>query len=198
MLDMISMMNIVIIFTMFLAVGVLITVFYEIIKFNFKEISLKGSPLQKEKSSEDYSINKGINQLNDQSPSDLISKNVEETMEKSPSLGSNNVPSSNTIASELSKSDDVEALLKGASKEQNEDLINIRNSKMEENNKELNSKIEENQVSKEEDEQLSEVENLLKVKQPKDEALEISRQLHELNEYVKKLRDSLKNFTKSE
>ncbi|MCS7098569.1 MAG: hypothetical protein NZ922_06295 [Candidatus Methanomethyliaceae archaeon] len=216
MIDMISMMNIVIIFTMFLAAGVLIVVFYEIIKINFNKIkeSSKERKPQKEVPSFEDSGSMNNNQLlsdnqpSDSQPSEIINenKNLEGA---TPVEKANPSESKNAAVSESIKTDDVEALLKGASKEQSEEelkkgLINTKDSKIDQLNQ--NSKIEKlNQVNEkisekesEKIEQLSEVENLLKTKQPKDEALEISKQLYELNEYVKKLRDSLRSFTKSE
>lgn len=207
MMDIMFLMNFIIIFTLFLASGVLIIIFYQIIKIDFKKLR----EITKESNSKEVLKKESLNEK-------LENEKLEENQKsdnKSMKINYNQVDSINQVVEkqttpELSKVEDVETLLKGASKNQEEvnkkeeltsltkDVMEIKNNNVEikvdqSDKKQLSKSIE---IEKGESEQLSEVESLLKVEEIKPS--DLNKQFMELSEYVKKLRDSLKALRKNE
>lgn len=207
MMDIIFLMNFIIIFTLFLASGVLIIIFYQIIKIDFKKLR----EITKESHSKEVLKKESLNEK-------LENEKLEENQKsdnKSMKINYNQVDSINQVVEkqttpELSKVEDVETLLKGASKNQEEvnkkeeltsltkDVMEIKNNNVEikvdqSDKKQLSKSIE---IEKGESEQLSEVESLLKAEEIKPS--DLNKQFMELSEYVKKLRDSLKALRKDE
>ncbi|MEM1573625.1 MAG: hypothetical protein QXY96_03975 [Candidatus Methanomethylicaceae archaeon] len=206
-MDIIFLMNFIIIFTLFLASGVLIIIFYQIIKIDFKKLR----EITKESHSKEVLKKESLNEK-------LENEKLEENQKsdnKSMKINYNQVDSINQVVEkqttpELSKVEDVETLLKGASKNQEEvnkkeeltsltkDVMEIKNNNVEikvdqSDKKQLSKSIE---IEKGESEQLSEVESLLKAEEIKPS--DLNKQFMELSEYVKKLRDSLKALRKNE
>ncbi|MDH5807076.1 MAG: hypothetical protein QXW62_00660 [Candidatus Methanomethylicaceae archaeon] len=206
-MDIMFLMNFIIIFTLFLASGVLIIIFYQIIKIDFKKLR----EITKESNSKEVLKKESLNEK-------LENEKLEENQKsdnKSMKINYNQVDSINQVVEkqttpELSKVEDVETLLKGASKNQEEvnkkeeltsltkDVMEIKNNNVEikvdqSDKKQLSKSIE---IEKGESEQLSEVESLLKVEEIKPS--DLNKQFMELSEYVKKLRDSLKALRKNE
>ncbi|MEM2178012.1 MAG: hypothetical protein QXI49_00850 [Candidatus Methanomethylicaceae archaeon] len=206
-MDIIFLMNFIIIFTLFLASGVLIIIFYQIIKIDFKKLR----EITKESHSKEVLKKESLNEK-------LENEKLEENQKsdnKSMKINYNQVDSINQVVEkqttpELSKVEDVETLLKGASKNQEEvnkkeeltsltkDVMEIKNNNVEikvdqSDKKQLSKSIE---IEKGESEQLSEVESLLKAEEIKPS--DLNKQFMELSEYVKKLRDSLKALRKDE
>ncbi|MEM1855446.1 MAG: hypothetical protein QXG70_00555, partial [Candidatus Methanomethylicaceae archaeon] len=152
--------------------------------------------------------------LNEKLENEKLEEN-QKSDNKSMKINYNQVDSINQVVEkqttpELSKVEDVETLLKGASKNQEEvnkkeeltsltkDVMEIKNNNVEikvdqSDKKQLSKSIE---IEKGESEQLSEVESLLKVEEIKPS--DLNKQFMELSEYVKKLRDSLKALRKNE
>lgn len=206
MMDIMFLMNFIIIFTLFLASGVLIIIFYQIIKIDFKKLR----EITKESNSKEVLKKESLNEK-------LENEKLEENQKsdnKSMKINYNQVDSINQVVEkqttpELSKVEDVETLLKGASKNQEvnkkeeltsltKDVMEIKNNNVEikvdqSDKKQLSKSIE---IEKGESEQLSEVESLLKVEEIKPS--DLNKQFMELSEYVKKLRDSLKALRKNE
>ncbi|MEM4528900.1 MAG: hypothetical protein QXW27_03390 [Candidatus Methanomethylicaceae archaeon] len=205
-MDIMFLMNFIIIFTLFLASGVLIIIFYQIIKIDFKKLR----EITKESNSKEVLKKESLNEK-------LENEKLEENQKsdnKSMKINYNQVDSINQVVEkqttpELSKVEDVETLLKGASKNQEvnkkeeltsltKDVMEIKNNNVEikvdqSDKKQLSKSIE---IEKGESEQLSEVESLLKVEEIKPS--DLNKQFMELSEYVKKLRDSLKALRKNE
>lgn len=202
MMDMLSLMNFIIIFTLFLAVGVLVIIFYQVIKIDFnklKEIP-KTTPSRKETLEEkSESARDDLKVSMKATPMEVLSTNSQAI-----STG-NEQTTEKQSAPELNKVDDVEALLKGTSKTQDEKGLTLANDLMEIKSISSSDKVAqpkqsiesvEKVLGKEEPEQLNEVESLLKVEEVRPS--DVRRQFTELSEYVKKLRDTLKAFKKDE
>lgn len=204
MMDLMFLMNFIIIFTLFLAIGVLIIIFYQIIKIDFKKLR----EITKEIPSKKESLKEASNERLEDVRND-VNKSVEVDLNNNQSKVDNQAGNSEKqTPSELSKVDDVEALLKGASSNQESpspidnimdiktDQASIKLDQSSQLNEKQSSQSTEKVIEKKEPEELSEVESLLKAEEVKPS--DINKQFMELSEYVKKLRDSLKSLKKDE